>query len=180
LQDALPKLRWFQDQAAKAGANYTDLSWHFIGALQSNKAKEVAANFAWVHTVDKEKLARRLATARPEEMPPLNVCVQVNLHNEPQKAGIHPDALEDLLSLIRSLPALRLRGLMILPSASVEPRQAFDALAALFDRLASKAPEPGEQWDTLSMGMSADYSAAIAAGSTIVRIGTALFGARAS
>jgi len=178
LQDALPKLHWFKDQQRREPNRYADISWHFIGALQSNKAKEVATNFSWVHTVDREKLARRLANSRPDHLPPLNVCLQVNLHQEPQKAGVHPNAVADLLAVVAALPELRIRGLMILPAATVEPREAFDALANLFEQVASTNSELGPSWDTLSMGMSSDYSAAIAAGSTIVRIGTALFGAR--
>lgn len=111
--------------------------------------------------------------------------MQVNLHDEPQKGGVHPDACADLVSLLTTLPTLTLRGLMILPAKTVEPRQAFDATAALFEQIGEKIGEQlgatnelDRQWDTLSMGMSADYSAAIAAGSTIVRIGTALFGPR--
>jgi len=178
LQEALHKIRWFQDQETAGSESYSDLSWHFIGALQSNKAKEVATNFSWVHTIDREKIARRLAHLRPDHLPPLQVCVQVNLHDEPQKGGVHPDALADLVALMTTLPTLNVRGLMILPAKAVEPREAFDALAALFESLTTTISDPPRQWDTLSMGMSADYSAAIAAGSTMVRIGTALFGAR--
>ena len=182
MQDALPKIQWFQNHRSTwtDAESDTELSWHFIGALQSNKAKEVATHFSWVHTVDREKLARRLANLRPDHLPPLQVCVQVNLHDEPQKGGVHPDACADLVSLLTTLPSLAVRGLMILPATTVEPRQAFDATAALFEQLAASTPDLGRQWDTLSMGMSADYSAAIAAGSTIVRIGTALFGPRAN
>ena len=179
LQDALPKLQWFNSQQASNPNRFDAITWHFIGALQSNKASEVASNFSWVHCVDREKIARRLARARPDHLPPLNICLQVNLHDEKQKAGVHPDALPELLALVNSLPRLIARGLMILPAANVEASQAFDDLAELFERFRPEDPKPVEQWDTLSMGMSGDYRAAIAAGSTIVRIGTALFGARA-
>lgn len=174
LQDALPKVDAFSTQRE----DYPDLCWHFIGALQSNKTRDVASHFSWVHTIDRIKIARRLDSARPDNLPPLNVCLQVNLHNEPQKAGISPDDLPELLDLLAELPRLAVRGLMIIPATHADPASAFDALSALFTRLTPVDAERRLLWNTQSMGMSGDYRAAIAAGSTMVRIGTALFGAR--
>ena len=178
LQDALPKITALAAASPDWPNGHPDLVWHFIGALQSNKTTEVATHFSWVHTIDREKIARRLAAARPDSLPPLNVCVQVNLHNEPQKAGLSPEALPDMLALLETLPRLSPRGLMIIPATTEDPKQAFNALNALFERLSSSNPNLAAHWDTLSMGMSGDYRAAIAAGSTMVRIGTALFGRR--
>lgn len=175
LQDALPKLE------ALSTVTHPGIVWHFIGAIQSNKTTDIARHFDWVHTVDRLKIARRLSNARPEHLLPLNLCIQVNLHNEAQKAGVSKAELPDLLAAIRPLPGLAVRGLMILPAATSEPRVAFDELAALFADLAPNNPDAtvdAGPWDTLSMGMSGDYPAAIAAGSTMVRIGTALFGPR--
>ena len=153
------------------------LTWHFIGHLQSNKTRMVAEYFDWVHTIDKLKTARRLSEQRPERLPPLNVCLQVDVDAEDSKAGVAPTALPELAVACAELPNLRLRGLMCLP----EVRSDFDEqrvpFAALRD-LAEKLRSDGIDTDTLSMGMSADYRAAIIEGATIVRIGTALFGAR--
>lgn len=179
LQDALPKIAALADR--------TDISWHYIGAIQSNKTKDIAANFDWVHTVDRLKIARRLSNARGEmrtpggeQRTPLNIALQVNLHNEPQKAGCAPEALSDLADALAELPHLALRGLMILPAVEVAPEEAFAQTAELFAQLAAQLTNRPARWDTLSMGMSGDYHAAIEAGSTIVRIGTALFGPRAN
>ena len=153
------------------------LTWHFIGHLQSNKTRAVAEYFDWVHTIDKLKTARRLSERRPDSLPPLNVCLQVNVDDEDSKAGIAPTELPDLAAACAELPNLRLRGLMCLPairSELDEQRVPFAALRAL----AEKLRDNGIDTDTLSMGMSADYPAAIIEGATIVRIGTALFGAR--
>lgn len=182
LQDALPKIHGFSAQRSSGEQvskdDYSELCWHFIGALQSNKTNDVANHFSWVHTIDRVKIARRLNQARPDELAPLNVCLQVNLHNEPQKAGISPEQLPELLDLMTELPRLAVRGLMIIPATNAEPAAAFDALAALFNRLTPADAARARLWDTQSMGMSGDYRAAIAAGSTMVRIGTALFGPR--
>ena len=178
LQDALPKITELAAANRQQPNGYPDLVWHFIGALQSNKTTEIATHFSWVHTIDREKIARRLDAARPDFLPPLNVCVQVNLHSEPQKAGINPEALPEMLGLLQTLPRLTTRGLMIIPATSEDPKQAFKTLSALFERLSPGNPDLAADWDTLSMGMSGDYRAAIAAGSTMVRIGTALFGHR--
>ena len=141
--------------------------WHFIGPLQSNKTRAVAEQFDWVHSVDSLKLAQRLSNQRPLELEPLNVCLQVNISGEASKSGISPAELPELAAQLAALPGLRLRGLMSIPA----PGDA-EAHARLANLL-----QPG--MDTLSMGMSEDLEAAIAAGSTCVRVGTAVFGARA-
>jgi pyridoxal phosphate enzyme (YggS family) len=154
-----------------------NLTWHFIGHLQSNKTRVVAEYFDWVHTIDKIKTARRLSGQRPARLPPLNVCLQVNVDDEDSKAGVAPAALPELAAACAELPNLRLRGLMCLPAIRTdidEQRAPFAALRHLAEQLRSD----GIDTDTLSMGMSADYRAAILEGATIVRIGTALFGAR--
>ncbi len=179
LQDALPKLDTFSARKSNSEAHCDDIHWHFIGALQSNKTRTIAERFDWVHTVDRAKIARRLSDARPDGRAPLNLCLQVNLHNEAQKGGVSAAELPALLDEIASLPRLALRGLMILPAIDVDPEQAFARLAALFAASKTQLPTALQaQWDTLSMGMSGDYGAAIRAGSTMVRIGTALFGPR--
>jgi len=154
-----------------------DLVWHFIGHLQTNKTRVVAEHFDWVHSVDRFKTARRLSGQRPVSMGDLNVCLQVNLDAESSKSGVAPEALPDLVRQVVELPLLRLRGLMCLPRI----RTAFDAQREPFARLRELAQElraAGVDTDTLSMGMSADFRAAIFEGSTIVRIGTAVFGPR--
>ena len=154
-----------------------NLVWHFIGHLQSNKTREVAESFDWVHSVDRRKIAQRLNDQRPAHLPPLNVCIQVNVDSEPAKSGAAPAEVARLAHQIAKLPNLRLRGLMCLPAIRdgfEEQRKPFAVLRKLMQTL----NEEGLQLDTLSMGMSDDYPAAIAEGATIVRIGTALFGAR--
>ena len=153
------------------------LTWHFIGHLQSNKTRVVSEYFDWVHTIDKLKTARRLSEQRPDDLPPLNVCLQVNVDDEHSKAGIAPAELPELAAACAELPNLRLRGLMCLP----EIRTGFDEQRVPFAtlrELAEQLRDDGIDTDTLSMGMTADYPAAIFEGATIVRIGTALFGAR--
>ena len=153
------------------------LTWHFIGHLQSNKTRVVAENFDWVHTIDKLKTAGRLSEQRPEHMPPLNVCVQVNVDGEASKQGVAPEAVPELAAACAELPRITLRGLMCLPAVRdgfEEQRVPFAALR----RLARELQHDGVDTDTLSMGMTADYRAAIFEGATIVRIGTALFGER--
>ena len=153
------------------------LTWHFIGHLQSNKTRVVAQYFDWVHTIDKLKTARRLSEQRPGDCPPLNVCLQVNIDDEESKSGVLPVAVPDLAAACSELPNLRLRGLMCLPAMRAtfeEQRIPFAALRRLAEDLAQR----GIETDTLSMGMTADYRAAILEGATIVRIGTALFGER--
>ena len=154
-----------------------EIEWHFIGALQSNKTKDIAATASWVHTIDRLKIARRLSEQRPAELPPLNVCLQVNVNNEASKSGASLDELEGLAEAVAQLPNIRLRGLMAIPEASQDEatqRANFALLAAAKDKLNAK----GHALDTLSMGMSGDMPAAIAEGATIVRIGTAIFGTR--
>ena len=154
-----------------------DLVWHFIGHLQSNKTRPVAEHFDWIHTVDRLKIARRLSEQRPPLAPPLNVCIEVNVDAEPSKSGVSPEALPALARDVAALPRLKLRGLMCLPAIREgfdEQRRPFAALRRLLESL----NEEGMALDTLSMGMSADYAAAIQEGATIVRVGTAIFGAR--
>ncbi len=168
VQEGLEKI------AATKGKN---LIWHFIGHLQNNKTRVVAENFDWVHTIDSAKTARRLSEQRPAELGPLNICVQVNVDDEDSKSGISPDALPDLAAAVAELRNLALRGLMCLPAARVgfeAQRQAFAELG----KMAESLRDDGIDTDTLSMGMSGDYKAAIFEGATIVRIGTALFGER--
>jgi pyridoxal phosphate enzyme (YggS family) len=153
------------------------LVWHFIGHLQNNKTRVVAENFDWVHTIDKLKTARRLSEQRPESLEPLNICLQINVDNEDRKAGISIDELPELAAACAQLPNLTLRGLMCLPAARTEfsdQRIPF----AILKKLANELRSGGIDTDTLSMGMSGDYRAAILEGATIVRIGTALFGER--
>ena len=153
------------------------LTWHFIGHLQSNKTRAVAENFDWVHSIDKLKVAKRLSQQRPAALPPLNVCLQVNIDDEPGKSGVSIDALPELAAACVELANIRLRGLMCLPMI----RQAFEEQRRPFARLRELActlRDMGIDTDTLSMGMSDDYRAAIFEGATIVRIGTAIFGER--
>ena len=160
-----------------AAVDRADATWHFIGDLQSNKTKAVAQQFNWVHTIDRLKIARRLSAQRPHHAADLNVCIEVNIDNEANKSGVAAAEVADLAAVISNLPRLRLRGLMCLPAIRdnfEEQRQPFARLRALMESL----NESGLQLDTLSMGMSADYAAAIQEGATIVRIGTAIFGAR--
>ena len=161
------------------------LIWHFIGPLQSNKTREVAQHFDWVHSVDRLKIAERLSTQRGEfpELPPLQVCVQINVSEEDSKSGASLTEVEVLCNAISQLPNMVLRGLMAIPAPSTDPnqqRQAFAAVRHCFQKIqAAHFADPGYQFfDTLSMGMSDDLEAAIDEGSTIVRIGTAIFGKR--
>ena len=169
LQEALEKQPGLQDLA---------LEWHFIGPVQSNKTQEIANSFNWVQSIDREKIASRLSRQRPSGMPRLNVCIQVNIDREEQKSGANPDEVLQLARLASALPGLTLRGLMAIPRASSTPDQtlqSFRNVRRLFDQLRDE----GLPVDTLSMGMSADLELAVAAGSTMVRIGTDLFGPRA-
>ena len=151
------------------------LDWHFIGRLQRNKTREVAARFAWVHTVDRLDLAERLSRQRPAELAPLNVLLEVNVSGEDTKGGIPPVAVPALAEAVRPLPGLVLRGLMCLPEPTPDIARQRAAFRLLRETLAAL---PGPPLDTLSMGTTGDFEAAIAEGATIVRIGTALFGAR--
>jgi pyridoxal phosphate enzyme (YggS family) len=165
VQEALPKM------AALASL---PLVWHFVGRLQANKTRAVAEGFEWVHTVDRLKLAERLSEQRPPFAAPLNVLLQVNLGGEEQKAGVPPSEVAALAQTVAVLPRLKLRGLMTLPPRDGPPERWFAELAALQSDLVGR----GLALDSLSMGMSADFEAAIAAGATLIRVGTALFGAR--
>jgi PLP dependent protein len=168
LQEALPKLAALSDLS---------LTWHFIGQVQANKTRAVAEHFQWVHTLDRERIAVRLSEQRSPHSPPLNICIQVRLADEPGKGGIDKHELPALAQRVRELPRLQLRGLMCIPP----PREDFEAQRALFAELAACARQltaQGIELDTLSMGMSGDLEAAVAAGATYVRIGTAIFGER--
>lgn len=168
LQDALEKIQALPNP---------DLVWHFIGPIQSNKTRAIAEHFDWVHSVDRLKIAQRLNDQRPEGLPPLNVCIQVNISREDAKAGILPEGAAELARAVNALPRLRLRGLMAIPrasKASSEQLAPLQALTALQKQIKTELSE----LDTLSMGMSADLEAAVAAGATLVRIGTDIFGAR--
>ena len=168
VQEALDKIKALPDP---------ELIWHFIGPIQSNKTRLLAENFAWVHTVDRGRIARRLSEGRPVHLPPLNICIQVNISAESSKSGIDPAGTQLLANEIITLPQLKLRGLMVIPASSHEfdaQRQAFRQTRLLLEQL----NQTGLQLDTLSMGMSDDLEAAVAEGSTVVRVGTAIFGAR--
>ncbi|WP_273810129.1 MULTISPECIES: YggS family pyridoxal phosphate-dependent enzyme [unclassified Pseudomonas] len=150
------------------------LVWHFIGPIQSNKTRAIACHFDWVHSVDRLKIAQRLAEQRPPERGPLNICLQVNVSGEASKSGCHPDDLPALAAAVSQLPNLRLRGLMAIPEPTEDPA----SQRAAFARLRTLNEALNLDLDTLSMGMSQDLEAAIAEGATWVRVGTALFGAR--
>ena len=154
-----------------------ELEWHFIGPMQANKTRGIAEHFAWVHSVDRLKIAERLSAQRPDHLPPLNVCLQVNIDREPTKHGLDEAELAEVAHAVATLPRLRLRGLMAIPAPAAEftaQRRPFAQLRKLRERLA----DAGLVLDTLSAGMSDDLEAAIAEGATLVRIGTALFGSR--
>ena len=158
-------------------ADHAPLVWHFIGPLQSNKTRPVAEHFDWVHSIDRLKVAQRLSEQRPEHLPPLQVCVQVNVSGEASKSGCNPDQATALCATVASLPNLTLRGLMAIPEPADDPatqRQPFRQLRELLAALQAD----GLPVDTLSMGMTHDLEAAIAEGATLVRIGTAIFGER--
>jgi pyridoxal phosphate enzyme (YggS family) len=170
VQESLTKIEALADLRAS-------LEWHFIGPLQSNKTRPVAENFDWVHSVDRLKIAQRLAEQRPAHLPPLNVCLQVNVSGEASKAGVTPAEAAEAAHAIAALPQLRLRGLMSIPEPAdtiEEQRAPHRQLRELFERLRAD----GLALDTLSMGMSGDLEAAVLEGATIVRIGTAIFGNR--
>lgn len=168
LQEALEKIAVLRD---------LPIEWHFIGPIQSNKTRAIAENFSWVHSVDRLKIAERLSSQRLPGMPPLQVCLQVNISDESSKSGVAPKDATDLAHAIAKLPNLKLRGLMAVPAPSEDvsvQRAAFAGLRKIYEQLNMQ----GLQLDTLSMGMSDDYTAAIAEGSTIVRVGSAIFGER--
>lgn len=172
LQEALDKM-------ASIRASRPDLllEWHFIGPIQSNKTRPIAEHFDWVHSVDREKIAQRLSEQRPAHLPPLNICLQVNISGEESKSGVAPEQLGPLANTVSMLPRLALRGLMAIPEAAEDMDRQHAPLRRL-RQLCDSLREQGLALDTLSMGMSADLEAAIAEGATIVRIGTAIFGKR--
>lgn len=166
VQEAMKKIHELSDYA---------IEWHFIGPIQSNKTRLIAEHFSWVHSVDSLKNAQRLSQYRPETLPPLQVCIQVNISGETSKHGVSPENLEILAAQVKGLPKIKLRGLMTIPKAtqdSYQQQQAFRRLRELKEKL------NGSMLDTLSMGMSGDFEAAIQEGATIVRLGTAIFGER--
>jgi pyridoxal phosphate enzyme (YggS family) len=154
------------------GSERETLEWHLIGPLQSNKTRLAAERFAWVQTLQSEKIARRLSEQRPAQLPALNVLIQVNASGEASKSGIAPDQVTALAKIVQALPRVRLRGLMAIPEPGA-PRERYRQIKTLFDRLKQEWP-----LDTLSMGMSEDLEVAIAEGATLVRVGTAIFGLR--
>lgn len=168
LQEALTKIKQLEA---------LEIDWHFIGPIQSNKTKDIAEHFDWVHSVDRLKIAERLSRQRPEHYPNLNICIQVNIDQEVSKSGIEPGALLSTAKQIADLPRLDLRGIMIIPAKtddSAQQRAAFQRASELFEQLRQQHPNI----DTLSMGMSNDLDIAIEQGSTLVRVGSALFGQR--
>lgn len=156
-----------------------DIQWHFIGPIQSNKTRAIAENFAWVHSIDREKIAQRLNEQRPQDLEPLQVCLQVNIDDEPSKSGVSLQDLPALAHAIEQLPRLQLRGLMTIPAPSDNPLQQRATFARLREALSDLQARGFIALDTLSMGMSSDLEAAIAEGATLVRVGTDIFGARA-
>ena len=166
LQEALTKMDELQD---------LEIEWHFIGHVQRNKTRHLAEKFDWVHGVDRLIIAERLSSQRMDSRKPLNICIQVNIDGQDSKDGCQPDEVAELVKQISQLPNIRLRGLMVIPAP--ENSVAFADAKTLFEQVKSLHARP-QDWDTLSMGMSGDLDAAIAAGSTMVRVGTALFGAR--
>ncbi|MFO8141728.1 MAG: YggS family pyridoxal phosphate-dependent enzyme [Marinobacter sp.] len=172
LQEALDKMQALSD--------LSQIEWHFIGPIQSNKTRQIAESFAWVHSADRLKIARRLSEQRPTALPPLNLCLQVNINSEDSKSGCTLTDLPELIAAVGELPNIRLRGLMAIPDpdqSEAELRLSFRKLANALRAVRQEHPEAGPL-DTLSMGMSDDLEIAIAEGATWVRVGTALFGAR--
>ncbi len=168
-----------EKMAALAGLR-ASLEWHLIGPLQSNKTRVVAEHFDWVHSVDRLKIAQRLSEQRPDHLPPLQLCLQVNISGESSKSGLAPDAVAEVAQAVVALPRVRLRGLMAIPEPADDfaaQRAPHRALRELLERLRAASPELAAL-DTLSMGMSADLEAAILEGATMVRVGSAIFGAR--
>ena len=173
LQEALAKM----DQV-RAAAPDLPLAWHFIGPIQSNKTRPIAERFDWVQSVERLKIAERLSAQRPAQLPPLNVLLQVNVSGEASKSGVAPGEVPALARAVAALPRLRLRGLMAIPEPTDEPARQRLPLAAMRQLFDAQRAAGFADWDTLSMGMSADLEAAIELGATMVRVGTALFGER--
>jgi pyridoxal phosphate enzyme (YggS family) len=177
LQESLAKIAEVAAAVAADGQIHKAPEWHFIGPVQSNKTRLIAENFSWVHSVEREKIARRLSEQRPSHLPALNLCLQVNVSGEASKSGAALDEAAGIAQAIAALPNIRLRGLMAIPAPSDDPaeqRAAYRPLRDLFDRLNAQ----GMALDTLSMGMSADLAAAVSEGATMLRIGSAIFGSR--
>ncbi len=170
LQEAIEKIQVLRQQP-----QCEHIVWHYIGSIQRNKTRDIAEHFEWVQTLEREIIAKRLNEQRPAELPALNVLIQINIDNESSKSGCLPAELPNLISAIKDYERLQLRGLMIIPAKA--NTDAFARTKQLFDNIKREHPDL-QQWDTLSMGMSDDMSAAIANGSTMVRVGTAIFGAR--
>ncbi len=174
-QEGCAKVDWFRENRPDL-----KLEWHFIGPLQANKTRMVAERFDWVETVERMRIAERLSAQRPADMPPLNVLIEVNIDGEASKSGIAPEALEAFAAQVAALPRLKLRGLMAIPAPAEDEASRMKPLAAmrrLFDDYKARHPEAAD-FDTLSMGMSADMREAVVAGSTEVRVGSAIFGQR--
>jgi pyridoxal phosphate enzyme (YggS family) len=169
VNEALPKI---------AALAHRNLTWHFIGAIQSNKTAQIAQHFQWVHTVDRLKIAQRLSHQRHASAPPLDVLVQVNVDAEPTKAGIAPTALAEFAQQLQPLPRLRLRGVMASPRPTADALKQADAFARMRALFEAARPVGGAHWDTLSMGMTSDFETAIREGATMIRVGTAIFGPR--
>lgn len=168
LQEALNKQAELED---------LNIEWHFIGPIQSNKTQPIAQHFSWVHGVDRLKIAQRLSDARPANLPPLQICLQVNISGEDSKSGVAPNALFELVQAVATLPKLRLRGLMTIPEPTNDEALQHQQFKQMYDLL-NHLKKEGFALDTLSMGMSSDYKIAIEEGATIVRVGSAIFGAR--
>lgn len=168
LQEALNKQAELED---------LNIEWHFIGPIQSNKTQPIAQHFSWVHGVDRLKIAQRLSDARPADLPPLQICLQVNISGEDSKSGVAPNALFELVQAVATLPKLRLRGLMTIPEPTNDEALQHQQFKQMYDLL-NHLKKEGFALDTLSMGMSSDYKIAIEEGATIVRVGSAIFGAR--
>ena len=171
LQEAIEKIQLLREQVG-----CEDIVWHYIGSIQRNKTRDIAEHFDWVQTLERDIIAKRLNEQRPADMPPLNVLIQVNIDQEDSKSGCLPEALPELIAVIKEYQRLQLRGLMIIPAKA--NTNAFERTQQLFDDIKHAHPDLS-QWDTLSMGMSDDMSEAIVHGSTMVRVGTAIFGTRA-
>lgn len=170
LQEAIDKITALQGQSEAA-----HIVWHYIGHIQRNKTRDIAENFDWVQTLERDIIAKRLNDQRPENMSPLNVLIQINIDDEDSKSGCRPEDLPDLIAAIKDYERLQLRGLMIIPAKA--NTDAFERTKQLFEEVKRSHPKL-KAWDTLSMGMSNDMAAAIASGSTMVRVGSAIFGAR--
>lgn len=172
VQEGVEKIIYFSQQH-----DFVQLEWHFIGPLQSNKSRLVAENFDWIHTVDREKIAFRLNEQRPAKKPALNILIQLNIDNEPTKSGVTELQLFALAETVSQLPHLTLRGLMVIPAPESDPKKQLDVFKRV-EAIFLKLKQQYSSIDTLSMGMSDDMMSAISAGSTMVRIGTAIFGNR--